>query len=312
MTVWSRLAAKLVKLPPPQTTAVSVERDLAAKMPDGAVLLADRWYPTEDVGRTADRVGPHAVRADPDGTAGPSVRGARVPDGDPELPRHVRLGRRVGARPPRAERRARHARMGGVPALVRRPARHVGCQLSGDDAVGDRRGPAGLRESAQPSSHGSEFPRRRHLSGRSVRSRDGARVDLRDQAPGAESPDRSPYPASGQPCVDRGAPTCCRWESAMSPPSASSRRLSRTGSSTAPPATPGGRNSISDDGTTRSRRPASSAGGTTSSWLGRSPTTRLCARPGARRASPSDRGRTPVPASSASRSGTVSIGSTSN
>ena len=47
MTVFSRVAAKLVKLPPPETTAISVERDLAAKMPDGVVLLADRWYPTE-------------------------------------------------------------------------------------------------------------------------------------------------------------------------------------------------------------------------------------------------------------------------
>ena len=50
MTVWSRIAASMVRLPPPQTTDVSVERDLAAKMPDGAVLLADRWYPTEDPG----------------------------------------------------------------------------------------------------------------------------------------------------------------------------------------------------------------------------------------------------------------------
>jgi putative CocE/NonD family hydrolase len=47
MTVFSRLAARLVKLPPPQTASVSVERDLAAKMPDGTVLLADRWYPTD-------------------------------------------------------------------------------------------------------------------------------------------------------------------------------------------------------------------------------------------------------------------------
>ena len=50
MTVWSRLAAQLVRLPPPKTSNVSVERDLAAKMPDGAVLLADRWYPTDDSG----------------------------------------------------------------------------------------------------------------------------------------------------------------------------------------------------------------------------------------------------------------------
>ncbi len=45
MTAWSRIAASLVGLPRPQTTAVSVERDLAAKMPDGVVLLADRWFP---------------------------------------------------------------------------------------------------------------------------------------------------------------------------------------------------------------------------------------------------------------------------
>jgi hypothetical protein len=44
------LAARLVKLPPPQTQAVAVERDLTAKMPDGAVLLADRWYPTDGSG----------------------------------------------------------------------------------------------------------------------------------------------------------------------------------------------------------------------------------------------------------------------
>src|SRR3984885_11876445 len=51
MTVWSRIAAALVKLPPPpRGTAVSVERDLAAKIPDAAVLLADRWYSTKASG----------------------------------------------------------------------------------------------------------------------------------------------------------------------------------------------------------------------------------------------------------------------
>jgi uncharacterized protein len=46
MTVFSRIAAAAVKLPPPQTTDVAVERGLTAKMPDGVELLADRWYPT--------------------------------------------------------------------------------------------------------------------------------------------------------------------------------------------------------------------------------------------------------------------------
>ncbi len=46
MTVFSRIAASVVGLPPPHTTAVSVERGLTAKMPDGVELLADRWYPT--------------------------------------------------------------------------------------------------------------------------------------------------------------------------------------------------------------------------------------------------------------------------
>jgi uncharacterized protein len=50
MTVWSRIAASLVGLPAASTTAVSVERGLCAKMPDGVELLADRWYPTDPSG----------------------------------------------------------------------------------------------------------------------------------------------------------------------------------------------------------------------------------------------------------------------
>ena len=46
MTVWSRIAASVVGLPPPRTTNVAVERGLTAKMPDGVELVADRWYPT--------------------------------------------------------------------------------------------------------------------------------------------------------------------------------------------------------------------------------------------------------------------------
>jgi putative CocE/NonD family hydrolase len=46
MTVGSWIAGIAAKLPPAHTREVSVERDLTAKMPDGAALLADRWYPT--------------------------------------------------------------------------------------------------------------------------------------------------------------------------------------------------------------------------------------------------------------------------
>ncbi|MDQ2728617.1 MAG: CocE/NonD family hydrolase [Actinomycetota bacterium] len=46
MTVASKLVARWAKLPPARSHAVSVERDLRTPMPDSAVLLADRWYPT--------------------------------------------------------------------------------------------------------------------------------------------------------------------------------------------------------------------------------------------------------------------------
>ena len=50
MTVLSRLAGPLLKLPPPDTRDVSVARDLVAKMPDGVDLLADRWFPSRPSG----------------------------------------------------------------------------------------------------------------------------------------------------------------------------------------------------------------------------------------------------------------------
>jgi putative CocE/NonD family hydrolase len=46
MTVLSRLVGRLANLPPAKTHAVIVERDLKISMPDGVVLLADRYVPT--------------------------------------------------------------------------------------------------------------------------------------------------------------------------------------------------------------------------------------------------------------------------
>ena len=45
MSITSRLIARLAKLPPAHTYDVGVERDLRATMPDGVVLLADRYFP---------------------------------------------------------------------------------------------------------------------------------------------------------------------------------------------------------------------------------------------------------------------------
>jgi putative CocE/NonD family hydrolase len=45
MTLLSRALSRLCKLPPAKYSHVAVERDLAARMPDGARLFADRWYP---------------------------------------------------------------------------------------------------------------------------------------------------------------------------------------------------------------------------------------------------------------------------
>jgi hypothetical protein len=45
VTLLSRLAGTLAQLPPPDTRQVAVERALRTPMPDGAMLLADRWYP---------------------------------------------------------------------------------------------------------------------------------------------------------------------------------------------------------------------------------------------------------------------------
>jgi putative CocE/NonD family hydrolase len=45
VTLPSRVAGALAKLPAAQTRQVAVERDLAVTMADGTRLLADRWYP---------------------------------------------------------------------------------------------------------------------------------------------------------------------------------------------------------------------------------------------------------------------------
>ena len=209
-------------------------------MPDGAVLLADRWFPTPGFGWPADRVDPHAVRAAHHRPARTAVRRARLPGRDPELPGDVRVRGRVGSRPPRAGRRPCHARVGGGAAVVRRPPRHVGRELPRHDAVGDRAGRAGLRQGARPPGHRVELPRRHRVPGRLLRARDGADLAPPDRAPGARLARRAARPAAGRPGARRPPPTCCPSGSATWRPSGGRRPPTRTGSSTAPPGTRGG------------------------------------------------------------------------
>ncbi|MEQ4722542.1 hypothetical protein [Nonomuraea sp. B19D2] len=45
MNLNSHLVQRVLRLPPPLTRDLTVERDLPVPMRDGAVLLADRWFP---------------------------------------------------------------------------------------------------------------------------------------------------------------------------------------------------------------------------------------------------------------------------
>jgi hypothetical protein len=47
MTLTSQILGSLAKLPRAKTTDISVDRDLQMNMPDGVILLADRWYPNK-------------------------------------------------------------------------------------------------------------------------------------------------------------------------------------------------------------------------------------------------------------------------
>jgi putative CocE/NonD family hydrolase len=49
VSVLSRALARAARLPPPETTGVAADRDLEVKMPDGEVLLADRWFAPSSV-----------------------------------------------------------------------------------------------------------------------------------------------------------------------------------------------------------------------------------------------------------------------
>jgi uncharacterized protein len=74
MNLTSHLLQRMLHLDPPQTRDLAVERDLRVPMPDGAVLLADRYAP-----RTAPEGLPVALVRSPYGRRGPIAAGVARP-----------------------------------------------------------------------------------------------------------------------------------------------------------------------------------------------------------------------------------------
>ena len=283
MTVWSRIAAASVKLPPPQTTAVSVERGLTAKMPDGAELLADRWYPTQPTGDPATVL----IRT-------PYGRTLMGPLGRLYAERGYQVivqscrgtfgsGGRVRARAQRAGRRASHARVGGGTTLVRRSPRHVGRQLSRHDAVGSGAGRAGLPAGDQLRRSLQRTSATRSCSPGGAFALETALAWLHEiknqelgwQAVAADAPAGRPDRVDIERCPAHRRVRRRRHRRADG-------ASIRSGSRTAPRVTRGGTPSTSGARSSRCRRPASSGAGTTSSSGRRSTTTRRFVAPGAR------------------------------
>jgi hypothetical protein len=56
MSSYSRIMAKFLNLPPAETHDIKVEKDIRIPMTDGAVLLANRYYPYR-LGKRATTIG---------------------------------------------------------------------------------------------------------------------------------------------------------------------------------------------------------------------------------------------------------------
>ena len=216
MTLASRFMGQALKLPHATSRSVDVQRDLRVPMPDGAVLLTDRYAPRIRPWplrpSAAAGAGPLPLRAAPDVGAAvrPAARRAGLPGRDPKLPRHLRLGRHVRpVRGRRARRRPGHGRLAAEAAVVPGLVRHLRAQLPGHDPVGDRggRGPRPRRD-RHPGHHG-RFPR-------AVLPR---RVVLAGDRDGLDLPGRGPGTAAG----DAAGPACRAAQAPAAEPPAAAR-----------------------------------------------------------------------------------------
>ncbi len=244
MTVWSRIAASVVKLPPPRTTEVSVERGLTAKMPDGVELVADRWYPTHPSG---------------EGKAEPATVLIRTPYGRTVMGPLGRLyaergyqvvvqscrgtfgsgGEFVPVRNEQADGRATLEWVGGQPWFDGRLVMWGGSYLGMTQWAVAQDAPDFVRAlSLQVTA--ANFRDSVVFPGGAFALETGAGLAARDQEPGARVAHRPAHaPARCPGGVDSRAPSCPSG-SATPPPSASPWPSTRTGSSTAPRVTRGG------------------------------------------------------------------------
>ena len=253
-------------------------------MPDGAVLLADRWYPTKDPGSR-----PTVLIRTPYGrrTMGPLGR-LYAERGYQTVIQSCRatFGSEGEWEPLRHEQADGHATLEWVASQPWFDGRLVmwGGSYLGVTQWAVAEDAPGLPQGPRPAGDRVELPRRHHLPGRVVRPRDGG---------GVAATSSSTRSWAGARCCARPSPAASWWRG----PATSCRSAGATRAAIGEPAPlyqdwlehsapgdPWWDPWTSGGASRRCRRPASSPGGTTSSCRPRWTTTRRCAAPAARRA----------------------------
>ena len=210
MTVWSRIAASAVKLPPPQTTAVSVERGLTRQdarrrraagrplVPDDDPAASRR--PCSSARRTGARIMGPLGRLYAERGYQVVVQSCRGTFGSG--------GEFVPVRNEQADGQATLEWVAAQPwfdgRLVMWGASYLGMTqwAVAQDAPG-------LPAGAQPPGHGGQLPRLGRLPRRRLRARDGAGLAARDQEPGARVAHRAAARACAAPGWWRRRARCC-------------------------------------------------------------------------------------------------------
>ena len=242
MTVLSRLAGPLLRLPPPESRDISVERVLAADMTDGVVLLADRWFPTRPsgdgpivlfrtpygrrimgrLGRLFAERGYQTVIQSCRGTFGSG--GAWVPFRHEQADGHATLELAAG------------------PPWFAGPLATLGASYLGLTQWALAPEPPDVPEGHGPRCDRVRIPRRRVYPGESLRPRDGPELGCTCSSIRSSA---FPRPCSGRRCAARKVVARAAGISAARPSRRRGRgepgaARTRTGSSTASRATSGG------------------------------------------------------------------------